>query len=794
MRRNRLVAIATASLVGAALLPLTAGSSGASPAPAPASDTSDVSTDFGHTPPAPKWKQRYDAIRRQAVEQRVRTGNGREVQKLGKGVYGRAATTGTERVFVLITEFGGTEHSAYPDGESNAERVNGPRHNQIPKPDRTQDNSTNWNSDYNKKYYDDLYFNQMKKFWERESSGKYSVDGEVTQWVKVPFNEARYGRDVCGDIVCNNTWFLVRDAMAYWVQGQLDAGWTMKRVNRYLRTYDELDRYDFDGDGDFEEPDGYIDRFQVVHAGGDQADGDPIYGEDAIWSHRWNAQIVPPTNEDGSTNGPVGGAPIGGVQVGMGGTSDPDGANVQIPDNPAKVWVNDYTIQAENGGLSTVAHEYAHDLDLPDLYDTSGNTGGAENSVGFWSLMSQSRGTLPQDDGIGERAMPMAAWDKLQLGWLDYSVANPRLKGSTHKVRPAQSSDASSVDDGVVVLLPDKKVVSDLGAPCATCGGRYFYSDSGNDLNNTMTATVADGGALTAQVRYEIEDGWDYAFLEASSDGGQTWTGVDTSENYAGEDASGLDPDDVGISGNTGGEWVELTATVPTGTNALRWRYVTDSAFVLPGFQVDNIVLGGTEIGTAETDDEGWQLDGFRTTTGEETNTYLNAYIVENRQYVGGDTKLANLYNFAGEEARPNWVDFFKNSPGALINYWDSSQTDNNVGDHPGEGLILPVDANPTYDVGPDGTLLRPRIATRDSTFSLSRTKRAVLHQAGVRYVLKSLPGQPMFDDMLDWWQADAEGEGTYDAGWYGVNVPKTGTTVKVVRVNKAGVMTVRVR
>ena len=32
---------------------------------------------------------------------------------------------------------------------------------------------------------------------------------------------------------------------------------------------------------------------------------------------------------------------------------------------------------------------------------------------------------------------------------------------------------------------------------------------------------------------------------------------------------------------------------------------------------------------------------------------------------------------------------------GMLVTYWDSSQGDNNVGDHPGEGLILPVDAHP---------------------------------------------------------------------------------------------------
>ena len=33
--------------------------------------------------------------------------------------------------------------------------------------------------------------------------------------------------------------------------------------------------------------------------------------------------------------------------------------------------------------------------------------------------MSQSRGTIPGDAGIGDRPMPLGAWDKFQLGWLD---------------------------------------------------------------------------------------------------------------------------------------------------------------------------------------------------------------------------------------------------------------------------------------------------------------------------------------------------------------------------------------
>ena len=67
---------------------------------------------------------------------------------------------------------------------------------------------------------------------------------------------------------------------------------TMAEIKAYLATFDKQDRYDIDGDGDFNEPDGFIDHFQIVHAGGDQAAGDPTYGSDAIWSHRWYAAVT----------------------------------------------------------------------------------------------------------------------------------------------------------------------------------------------------------------------------------------------------------------------------------------------------------------------------------------------------------------------------------------------------------------------------------------------------------------------------------------------------------------------
>ena len=97
---------------------------------------------------------------------------------------------------------------------------------------------------------------------------------------------------------------------------KLDSGWSMDRITTYLKTFDSVDRYDFDEDGDFKEPDGFIDHFQIVHAGGDESDGDPTYGVDAIWAHKGHAQIQDPGT------GPEGGAQIGGVNAGEGGPPD----------------------------------------------------------------------------------------------------------------------------------------------------------------------------------------------------------------------------------------------------------------------------------------------------------------------------------------------------------------------------------------------------------------------------------------------------------------------------------------
>lgn len=826
-RTTRAAALATsAGLVAAGLLvgaPTTANpGTAADPASEAALEApSDERAHEGHEPQHPlKIKEKRDAQRQAALE-RVMRGKSPFPKGTPKGQQIPLEQEGTDRVFVVLAEFGNQRYPGpgstacgagcftdtppfnLPDPEPTT--FDGPLHNEIPEPDRTKDNSTIWQEDFDREHYEDMYFNRMKEYYETQSSGRYSIEGDVTEWVKVPYNQALYGRGYCGTplgaavTTCASTKALIRDAMAVWVDDQLKAGQTMKQVQDYLKTFDIEDRYDINGNGNYREPDGFIDHFQIVHAGGDEAASDPIYGSDAIWSHRWysNLQAGGPGGLTGVNIGSNGGA------FGLGTTP----AN-PVPHNPTGIWVGDYTIQPENGGLGVFAHEYAHDLGLPDLYDTSGNLGGGENSTGFWTLMSSGSNIGDGGDTTGDAPVDMGVWELLQLGWLDaqgdqgpfYDLVQP---GERKEVRLGKNVPASTGGaQALISVLPDAKRDRVLGTPFA--GQQMFWSTEGDNLETTMTKAGVSGTNLTAKVDYDIELDWDYAYLEASKDNGATWQTVPT--NRSTNTNPNTQNEGNGITGTSAG-WVDLTATLPAGTNAVRFRYWTDVAEVERGLLVDDIAIDGTVIGTAETDAEGWVFDGFERTTGTEVETFFNAYIAENRQYDGYDTSLRTAYNFGWLQTQPDRVQLFPYQNGVLINYWNTMYGDNNVSTHPGAGEILPIDAHPELTHWSDGTLMRPRFLSYDSTFGQEATD-AISLQEEYRVSggpvqtrtgsIASKPAVPVFDDRLTWWYGSDEHGGAthpgrYKPGWYSVNPPKTGTTMRVEDFQGNGTVKVRV-
>ena len=104
----------------------------------------------------------------------------------------------------------------------------------------------------------------------------------------------------------------------------------------------------------------------------------------------------------------------------------------------------------------------------------------------------------------------------------------------------------------------------------------------------------------------------------------------------------------------------------------IRFRYWTDGAVAGQGFAFDNLKITGLAKDGAETD-AGWTFDGFNGISSTYTTSHFNAYVLENRQYIGYDYSLqSGPYNF-GFPSQPNMVEHFPYQNGLLIWYWDEA-------------------------------------------------------------------------------------------------------------------------
>lgn len=759
-RRTRgILAVAAASatvVAGAAMVPAAM----AAPADSPTSDSASVTRPDNR--PGPLTERQNE--RRKAAQKLILSGqaspNEDGVVALNDAgdKYYEAAVTGAGRLFTILAEFG-------DQGSGKLGTVPGPLHNEIPEPDRTLNNSTHWRADFDTAYYHDLFFGDgnpetseesFADFYTKQSSGNYTVEGEVSDWVTVPGNASTYGDNSVEDF--GGSWQFIADTGNAWWNAQADKAAALET----LKSFDVWDRYDADDDGNFDEPDGYVDHFQAVHAGEGEDAGGGAQGEDAIWSHRWYVNST-----DYGTTGPDG-AKFGGTQIGDSG-----------------IWIGDYTVEAENGGLGVFAHEYAHDLGLPDFYDTNGG----ENSTAFWTLMSSGSWLNQGGDDIGTTPNYMGPWEKLQLGWLDYSIVNPGESGD-FTLSPA-ALQADGQEQALVVDVPDAEIETNYVTPN---GGHAWWTSSADDLNTTLTRSLdlssVRSATVTAKAWYDIEAGFDYFYAEYSTDGGTTWL-----------------PAGKSLSDTSNGKWTTLRYSVPGGSadTLFRFRYQSDGGVHLAGAFLDDIVVksGGTTLLTdgVEGGENGWTADGgFKISTGTETSSGDRYYLAENRTYVGYDATLeVGPYQFSEGITRPDWVEHFPFQDGMVVWAVDEAYGDNNTIDHEGHGLALPVDANPVPIMYSDGTKPSNRRQPFDAAFGTKALNDVALHKQvlvgkGKAQTVESLaatstPGMQksvFTDEVVDaYFDATNPLAGVYVAG-HGVVIEVTGQT-------SGGTMTVSV-
>ena len=755
------------------------------------------------------------ALRREAIRQQLAARKqGGKTHEVARGQYVDFPVERTDRVFVMLVEYGTQGRWITSPTNPGLSQAAGPQHNQIAQPNRETNNTTIWQADYNREHYVDMYFNQMVAYYKAQSSGRYTFNGDVMHWVKVPFNGSGYGNNTLGDATM---WTLIADTINTWVSVQLASGKTLQEVTDYLKTFDVADRYDYDRDGNFNEPDGYIDHFQIVHAGAGEETGGGTLGADAIWSHRWQAWynfgnvVGPAYNRDG------------GVQFGGGWGSNPTGTTLgssgghvrnvstasnvatvtnRYPATPTGIWVGDYTVQPENGGLGVFAHEYGHDLGLPDHYDTAGGN----NGTGFWTIMSSGSYLGEGGEDVGARPGDFSAWDKLQLGWLTYDQAEVG-KFSVHKLGPAENT-TKAAQAIVIPLPPSQNFMYEYDAlAVAAATGKVWYSTSGNSLDASMIrsidvpATAADA-KVSMRMAYNIETNWDYAYVAVSANGGTSWTNLASAGTTVTTNPNSQNLGN-GITGSTAGAWKNVSfdlAPYAGQTVLLRILYKTDAFDFFWGLAVDNITVGAFSD-DAETSPNGWTLNKFFSSVGKKFTNKPHYYIAEFRQYRGYDTGL-QTGPYAGTGYLNGKVGHYPYQDGMLITYADEDWSNNNTSVHPGEGFALPIDARAAamtrLGVNEPGTdrfwnfsAWTPALQVFDATFGVDPTDTVVFPFVGnlpalpgspagsplrrVQFELEvaSKPAAPLFSDLLTYWSSAIPSSS--------VLIPSSGTTIRVI-------------
>ena len=153
--------------------------------------------------------------------------------------------------------------------------------------------------------------------------------------------------------------------------------------------------------------------------------------------------------------------------------------------------------------------------------------------------------------------------------------------------------------------------------PAEPANGKFvWYSNRGDGSDFTLTRAFDLSGAnsvtLEYKTWYELEEFFDYAYVQVSVDGGKSWTILKTANGT--EENPNNTSYGWGYSGESGGWLAEsLDLSAYAGQKILlRFQLVTDYTTNRDGFMVDEIAI--PELGYqdgAEDESGGWQAHGF---------------------------------------------------------------------------------------------------------------------------------------------------------------------------------------
>ncbi|WP_183061991.1 choice-of-anchor J domain-containing protein [Motilibacter peucedani] len=147
-------------------------------------------------------------------------------------------------------------------------------------------------------------------------------------------------------------------------------------------------------------------------------------------------------------------------------------------------------------------------------------------------------------------------------------------------------------------------------------GDAALYSGHDDSQDRAIIRSVdvpADNATLSFDTRWSMEDGYDFAVVQVSTDGGKTFTSLSNADTTSEQTDTTpvIQANLPGFNGDSGGwrsESFDLSAYAGKSV-LLSFRYLTDSGTNYAGWWVDNVKVGGTLVS------DGSSLAGWQTPT-----------------------------------------------------------------------------------------------------------------------------------------------------------------------------------
>ncbi len=147
-----------------------------------------------------------------------------------------------------------------------------------------------------------------------------------------------------------------------------------------------------------------------------------------------------------------------------------------------------------------------------------------------------------------------------------------------------------------------------------TSDGDVLWGGDGDEIDNWAIFEAVGGGTLSFDTYYDIEDFWDFGFVQVSTDGGATWTSLENASTTFEYDPNAYPKVIENLPGLTGtnGDWANMSFDLSAYAGQdilLAFRYVTDWGTTYGGWYVDNVYVDGTLIS------DGSNTDAFKSLT-----------------------------------------------------------------------------------------------------------------------------------------------------------------------------------